>query len=288
MLTQQAKLKLTLAIAATSAALTGTVLAASSPVDTQANPTATATTAAVGSPRVQQQIASQRFHDAKRCLESGVEMEQLSNRVKLCKSQPAGTTEAQACAIATQQFDAKVQANGGRAAQASCSADPRVVETQYREAVTKAATAGDVDAQLCYVQGWFPLASPADVPAYKASASTYMKNAYARGDWRVAQLLITASETAGHGGAGLMVNFPIVGTPFTVYREYRLLAHGATGAYATSVNAAAKDASTKLTAAQIANADTWAGQEYRRHFSKSPPLSAAPTPCFIASSAAEQ
>lgn len=288
MLTQQTKLKLTLAIAATSAALTGTVLAASSPVDTQANPTATATTSVVGSPRVQQQIASQRFQDAKRCLESGVEMEQLNNRVKLCKSQPAGTADARACATVTQQFDAKIRANGGRVAQASCSADPQVVETQYRDAVTKAAIAGDVDAQLCYVQGWFPLASPADVPTYKASASAYMNQAFARGDWRVVQLLITASETAGHGGAGLMINFPIVGTPFTVYREYRLLAHGATGAYVTSVNAAAKDASAKLTAAQIANADTWAGQEYRRHFSKSPPLSAAPTPCFIASSAAEQ
>lgn len=288
MLMQLTKLKLTFAIAAISAALTGTVLASSKPVDTQTNSTGTATTSATGGTSVQQQIASQQFRDAKRCLESGVEMEQLSNRVKLCKSQPAGTTEARTCAIAAQQFDAKIQANGGRAAQASCSADPQVIETQYREAVTKAATAGDVDAQLCYVQGWFPLASPADISAYKANASTYMNKAYARGDWRVVQLLITASETAEHGGAGLMVNFPIVGTPFTVYREYRLLAHGATGAYAASVNAAAKDVSAKLTAAQIANADAWAAQEYRRHFSKSPPLSAAPTPCFTASSAAEK
>lgn len=232
------------------------------------------------SPSVEQRIAVQEFLDAKRCLESSVKTEFLSNSLEICLRAHKGNDATLACAAKKLRLEAQLQTNGGRAVQRSCSGDPKVLQIQYRDAVTKAASMGDADAQMCYVQGWFAPASPSAFVAYKAKAPAYMRAAFARGDWRVLQLLIDASDTTDDGPKGLMTTLSVVGTPFTIYRSYTLLGHGSTGAYARFVKILAQDERAKLTRAQIRNADIWAAQEYRRHFSTSPRLSASPIPCF--------
>ncbi|MFC5582775.1 hypothetical protein [Rhodanobacter terrae] len=233
-----------------------------------------------GTSEFQRGVYSQLFYEAKRCLESGVEVERLNNDVTICNSKAYGKADPQECANRKKQLDAKIQLTGTQSNLVACSKDPQVLQARYGDATVEAASAGDKDAQICYVEGQWSTSSNKESALYRGKAELYMKQAFARGDWRVVQLLTIPSESVGHGGAGRLVNLPIIGSPFTVYRANRLLEFGATGQYLDLVKSQAQDAKASLSQAQIENANTWAWQEFKRHFTTSPKLSTQPIPCL--------
>lgn len=275
------KLNLTLAILAIVVTTSVSAYTASDKnVKSDGGPVTVIRSPQTGTSEFQRGMFSQLFHEAKRCMESGVEAEQLNNDVAICNSKAYGKADPIACANRTKQLNAKIQSMSTDANLAACSNDPQVLRTTYGDATVKAASAGDRDAQMCYIEGQWSTSSHSESTQYRGKAELYMRMAFARGDWRVVELLTIPSESVGHGGAGRMVNLPIIGSPFTVYRANRLLELGATGDYLNLVKSEAQDAMASLNKKQIKNANTWAWHEFKRHFTNSPKLSSPPVPCL--------
>src|SRR5262249_52694135 len=121
-----------------------------------------------------------------------------------------------------------------------CESTPDI-ERRYFEATQEAAKSGDVDAQLCYLQGYFGSADAAysstepvfftaeDFAQYKKVAPGYVDAAFKRGDWRVVSLL---NRKHFHPGSGPVTLLAGIGERETQYKMTRLLRLGASGSYA--------------------------------------------------------
>jgi hypothetical protein len=264
-------------------------------VDAQTTPTASAASSVLASPVAQSVAASvssqdqtrrsQAFHQTRQCLERSLAVEHLQNATRLCNEQPLGSAGRASCEKQTKAEDVRTLSLRAGSSDASCGQDAGSLQQDFSNTLVQAARAGDADAQLCYFEWAGPLSTKDDVLRYQREASLYMQKAMARGDWRMVQLLATSPESVAHGGAGVMGNLDIIGKWFTVYRADRLLQQGATGDYRQVLQTDASEAARHLTSTQISNADTWAQQEFTRHFTLSPPLSAAPVPCLHPGSA---
>lgn len=236
---------------------------------------------------VDQNARSKQFHQNKQCLEASLSAEHLRNALQVCQEQPLGSSGRASCDQQTHGFDVKSQALATQSANAGCSQDAETTHRKFSSSLVQAARAGDSDAQLCYFEWAGPLSGAGDISLYKREASLYMQKAMVRGDWRMVQLLTTPPESVAHGGVGVMANLDIIGKWFTVYRADRLLMLGANEDYKKALQVDAKDAASHLTAAQINNANVWAAQEFQRHFTNSPKLSAAPVSCLNANGDAQ-
>jgi hypothetical protein len=246
-------------------------------MSTQANATSTQELPA-GS--VAAQAAKEQFHGAKRCFELGLQVEATANVNQVCKSLGPKAAQDERCSSDKTAMRSR-RIIDAQKEQASCSADPIVLEKNFHTALVTAAEAGDIDAEVCYIGGWSPLA-PNERDSYIKNAQAYIRKGMARGDWRVVELM---SRSPTDGGAGIMINLPNFGSHFTTYRFNRLLQLGATGDFADIARVNADNEARFLTRAQVANGNEWAREEYRKHFSHSPKLTAAPTPCLSNTSA---
>ena len=233
-------------------------------------------------PSFERNMFSELFYNAKHCLESVTELEQINNNIIICKSDAYGRLSSQECTNRQNKLESRLRITSAQPDLANCSKDPEVASIRFGEATVKAARAGNPDAQICYVEGQWGTSGDSESLFYKTMAERYMKMAFARGDWRVVQLLTITSESVAHGGAGRMVNLPIIGVPFTVYRANRLLEFGATGHFLEIVRTRARNAMKVLTPAKIENANTWALEEFKRHFANSPKLTSYPEACLQA------
>ena len=224
---------------------------------------------------VSAQAARDQFHNAKQCLELGLVVEATANTNQICKSLGSKSAQDERCS-SEKVTTRSNRIIGAQKKQVGCSADPVVLEKNFHKAVISAAQTGDVDAEVCYIGGWSPLGNN-EKEAYIKNAQTYIRKGMARGDWRVVELM---SRSPTDGGAGIMVNLPNFGSHFTTYRFNRLLQLGSTGDFEDVARVNAENERRFLTRAQIINGNEWAKEEYRRHFSLSPKLSAAPIPCL--------
>jgi hypothetical protein len=268
-----AVIAMTSAAVAQSTAVQSVVAAASasSPVD---QPIAAGLTA------TEQSARSESFRHGKQCLELSLASEGLRNKTQICREQPLGSESRNVCESQTKDAEMRLGTMNTHAADAGCGQDTTTAQRGFAQALVQAARAGDVDAQMCYFEWASPLSSPESIERYKREATLYMRKAMERGDWRMVQLLTTPQESVAHGGAGPMGNLDVVGKWFTVYRADRLLWLGATGDYKIFLARSARSAAATLTPDQIKNANTWAWQEFKRYFTKSAPLSAAPVACL--------
>lgn len=225
---------------------------------------------------------SQIFMDAKQCFEGGIKTGLFYNQVVVCKSKAySGAANPANCGAAEKKLESSTRQMGaGQGRTQVCSADPKVLRAQFGDATVKAAETGDVDAQMCYIAGNWDTSSGAESAFYVRKAQRYMKRALDRGDWRILQLLTVTEDDVGGGAAGRMVNLPITGSPFTVYRATRLLEKGVTGEYLDVLKMKASDAKAHLSRPQIKNANAWVVQQYNLHFRNSPKLSSRPVPCI--------
>jgi hypothetical protein len=253
---------------------------------TQSTAAAPTTSSAVDQPisaglaETEQSARSETFRHGKQCLELSLASEGLRNKTQLCREQPLGSKSRDVCESQTKDAEMRLSTLNTHAADTGCGQDTAAAQSGFARALVQAARAGDVDAQMCYFEWTGPLSSPESVERYKREAALYMRKAIERGDWRMVQLLTTPQESVAHGGVGPMGNLDVVGKPFTVYRADRLLWLGATGDYKAFLARSARSAAASLTPDQIKNANTWAEQEFKRHFTKSPALSAAPVACL--------
>jgi hypothetical protein len=164
------------------------------------------------------------------------------------------------------------------------------VESRYFEATKEAATKGDADAQLCYLQAAFgrpdgtSLFTNADIEEYKQVAPRYVDGALKRGDWRIAHLY---SRFRGYPGMGPVALLDGIGQPETRYKMTKLLRLGATGPYAKGLDAELHDMThpdlipeAALPQDKVREGDAWAEQTYTDFFSGVPPgLTEAPIIC---------
>jgi len=232
----------------------------------------------VSTDSVPKQAATYQFHSARRCLEVAMRIEATANVNEICKSDGGEAAPGERCS------DAKIAMRSKRIAaaqkeQTDCSSDPIVLEKNFHDAFVAAAQSGDPDAEACYISGWTPLA-PEERDSYIKHSEAFIKRGMARGDWRVVELWSVPTDSQAHGGAGIMINLPNMGSHFTAYRFNRLLQLGSIGDYADIARVTAENERRFLTKAQVANANEWAREEYRRHFSHSPKLTEAPVSCL--------
>jgi hypothetical protein len=177
------------------------------------------------------------------------------------------------------------------AAQAALSGcgDTTDVEARYFEATKQTAKAGDVDAQMCYLQAEFGALSrewpltDANVAEYRQLAPGYVEAAFRRGDWRIVKLM---SRRSFHPGSGPVTQLDKIGQPETVYRMIKLLRLGATGAYARSLDADLNGMihpdlvpEAALPADVVRKSDVWARETFNESYSGSAGLTEAPTVC---------
>ena len=221
-----------------------------------------------GTSAFERHVYSQTFRDAKRCLERGLRTETLYNRVVICKSKVYnGDANPANCGAAEKKLESSTgPMGGGRGGTQLCSADPQVLGNNFDDALVKAAETGDADAQMCYIQGTWDTSSETESASYVRKAQRYMKLALDRGDWRILELLAITKEDIGSGEGGRMVNLPITGSPFTVYRATRLLEKGVTGKYLDVLKMKASEAKAHLSRPQIKNANAWVLEQYNLHF----------------------
>ena len=194
---------------------------------------------------------------------------------QICDSQKSGK-----CQPESLVKDELVQAGSTREPNLVCaSEDPQVLEKRYRSDVDAAAFQGDVDAQVCFIQGRFQLKSPADVVDYRARANAYINEAIERGDWRAVFLLATPMEAVAHGGAGALGTLKIIGKPFTIYQALELLKLGADAKYRTELGYRQEEVLRFLSKPEISNAKAWAASVYRKSFQNSPMVIHDPAVC---------
>ena len=227
----------------------------------------------------QRALTVDRFHATKSCRGLLTAMMQMQSEIESCESQASQPDYYRSCKKSTLGFDQKIKTANGQIDAAGCSRDPQAVDRDYYGSVSQAAQSGDVDAQMCYVSGGFTL-PPQDVDQYKSDAMHYIDMGFARGDWRVVQILTTPAESLVHGGSP-MISLPI-GNPYMVYRMNNLLLLGTNDdAYAAILKAGVYSSAVDLSDAQRKAGVQWAQQEYQRHFVNSPKLSVAPEPCTM-------
>ena len=163
-----------------------------------------------------------------------------------------------------------------------------------RSAAKRAASLGDVDAQLCVIEQRFlepraPDLDPDERLNGRTYAADYEERALDRGDWRIVSLMIARPLSIGHGPIHARPDATPI-DPVSYFRGIRLLRLGATGEYAATVDdeidAFVKTSNPELVSQgqglsdeDMADASAWAQQEYQSHFSTSPPLTERPVPC---------
>lgn len=231
---------------------------------------------------VSAQTAENTFRAAKTCLELSLRIEAAADVNAICKrSAKYGDHNALCSDAAMSRRSSRITAT--QKEQVGCSADPIVLDRDFHAALVAAVRSGDRDAEICYIAGWDAL-DVQERAEYIRNAESFIRNGLNRGDWRVVKLLSIPIESQAHGGGGIMNNLPEMGSHFTSYRFNRLLQWGAIGDYAGLVGVSAENERRFLTKAQISNANEWAREQYRRYFSHSPKLSAAPTVCLSTTS----
>lgn len=156
-------------------------------------------------------------------------------------------------------------------------------EDRFYIATAAAANGGSKDAQLCYLRGRFDVNrawTEVELQAFRRDAPNYISAAMERGDWRVVQLLWSASPNVVYQ-YGLMSQ-AIDGLELTRYRMNRLLRLGSASPQYNAFldnNAPAMRMKTVSESDEKDSADRWAEEIYRGFFKSSERLTEAPLVC---------
>ncbi|QWT22124.1 hypothetical protein KPL74_08965 [Bacillus sp. NP157] len=220
-----------------------------------------------------------RFQSDKLCASTLRDVAQQRQQIEACDKLDA-YPEAQAkCRARVESFPARIAAS--QQSLGSCAGmTQQEAEAAFYEQTVAAARAGDVDAQLCYVQSNFHLGRPfskAEEVAYRDEAAAYADAALKRGDWRIVAVLMTSQSVLAHS-EGLLATLTNA-DPVQIYRMNRLARLGATGDYAKVLDAVAVDPQRPLPLKVEADANAWAQSTFNAYFQDSPVMSERPQPC---------
>lgn len=156
----------------------------------------------------------------------------------------------------------------------------------YRASTKAAASQGNPDAQLCYLQSGFGVGtaySEQDIRDFDRDSKQYVELALQRGDWRIVEILGAGRFTPASG----LLPRVAKGDVFTQYQMNRLARLGAVGDYAAHLDRLAgadfrspeRSGSDALTPKQVAEADRLASEMHSRYFANAAPLTERPIPC---------
>jgi len=143
----------------------------------------------------------------------------------------------------------------------------------YYESMRKAALAGDVDAQHCFIQGYFSGPDEARISTkewneYPELARQFIGSAFERGDWAV--VLWLGKVRGSISDSLLSTAYPIgLQNPDTVYRMNFLVQLGASDHAAPGDAQGIADrlrSGSYLSADQIQQDEKWARNMYAQHF----------------------
>ncbi|MBS0485988.1 MAG: hypothetical protein JSS13_01475 [Proteobacteria bacterium] len=217
--------------------------------------------------------ASAAFHQSHECHVAWNTIKGLRAEIAACDS--LGSAMDDTCRRNIKRAEEQIQSQTARLT--NCSAVPAVLEKAYFDSVGRAAELGNADAQVCYVQGNFSIEiSDQQMERYKDNARNFIQLGLERGDWRIVNLLAQDTNVHISGFLGSVSSR----SPIDILRMNRLLRHGATGGYAQFLDTNAKDLAIRLgNKAQVDSANSWAQEEYERHFHNSPILNSEPEDC---------
>jgi hypothetical protein len=167
----------------------------------------------------------------------------------------------------------------------ACPASEGKAAERYFSETREAAIAGVADAQLCFVESQFgdvPF-DDEDAAEYDRLAPGFVEQAFKRGDWRVAALLLRNAATSHTGFLHRISDNSLQ----TRLRMNRLLRLGAEGKLARILDSEAQlfqaasqdETAPVLTPSQALEADRWASDVYTSYFQRSPRLEKLPSIC---------
>ena len=223
------------------------------------------------------------FSDLHQCYSSSQAVNAAKSRAdcSFFNSKP-GFEKAYAECLARAQDEVNAM-HSAAASMKNCPADEGALIADYYQATKKAARAGDVDAQYCYLFSHFEDSqghshyTSQDIEDYKADSPKYVAAAFKRGDWRIVSLLSTHFTDPPRSLLPLLDG---IGQAETIYKMTKLLRLGATGDYAASLDntlnlylhPAQNGSSDSLPKDKIAEDDKWAQETYEQHFQGQRPL----------------
>jgi len=237
-------------------------------------------------------VADEVFRKAKDCLGASLVLEDFALAEARCQRRK-GVNCSDANALLAYSIYPKSKIEAANSEILNCpSENGDDLSKSYFDAMTKAAKAGNVSAQACYIEGnFFPKLSPEDELAYKTNATQFINDAFARGDWSIVDLLKRNMSGPGRANGrilSLLAPNGSVNLPEMFYKLNRLLRSGAIGEYAGILDAEAAapyehadqtlnpGGAGLLDASQINEANSWAQATYSTYFSNSPKLENSP------------
>lgn len=139
-----------------------------------------------------------------------------------------------------------------------------------------AAKFGDVDAQMCLLEGDYDQRvmhlSDEEQAQYQIDVINYLNQAMERGDWRAPEAMTVSAKSRAYERS--LQYLLTEGDGHTRYRNRHLMRFGALGEYAEELGP-----DSDFPGDYYADDDSWAKQQYEAHFLKSPRLHKNPTVC---------
>jgi hypothetical protein len=228
------------------------------------------------------------FTQAVACTSAFRKKDSIDSQLKVCeqneqhRGDPAHAEFFKSCDVRIKTFSE--QLSGIANTIKNCSAkDSRESELALYQQARREAALGNLDAQICYVRGTFFIGrawTDQEVQAYKTEASTYVTSLMKRGDWRVVEILRSATpEVVSQSG---LLKEITSGDKTTIYRMNRLLRKGSVGEQYSQLLDAVVDYPQFPTAGDTkAKSDAWIEKMYRENFSKAARIQAQPDTCVL-------
>lgn len=228
------------------------------------------------------------FTQAVACTSAFRKKDSIDSQLKVCeqneqhRGDPAHAKFFKSCDVRIKTFSE--QLSGIANTIKNCSAkDSRESELALYQQARREAALGNLDAQICYVRGTFFIGrawTDQEVQAYKTEASTYVTSLMKRGDWRVVEILRSATpEVVSQSG---LLKEITSGDKTTIYRMNRLLRKGSVREQYSQLLDAVVDYPQFPTAGDTkAKSDAWIEKMYRENFSKAARIQAQPDTCVL-------
>lgn len=235
-----------------------------------------------------QSASSTDFTQTMDCASAFRKKDSIDSQLKVCeqneqhRDDPAHAEFFKSCDIRVKTFSEQLSQLASTLKNCSAKNSGESELALYQQARREAAL-GNLDAQICYVRGTFFIGrawTDHEVQAYKTEATKYVADAMKRGDWRVVEILRTATpEVISQSG---LLKEITTGDQVTIYRMNRLLRKGTVGKqYSQLLDAVVSYPQFPTTDDTKAKSDAWVDKTYRESFSQAPRVQDQPDTCVL-------
>jgi len=238
-------------------------------------------TAKSAAPVPPQAAESMAFRTAQSCAFAAQSIATMRRMLDSCSVSPTSVDWSDAhkelCPEVGQQFPRKIAAVERVLAQCPYEVDD--FGEQFFRHTQASAAAGDLEAQLCYVQNDFELnrpRTPEENQLFERDAPAYVESALRRGDWRIVEILFW--KRGRHTNEALLPDSITTNDGDSARKYARLMRRGA-GSDSFRQLMDMESRASSSTKGELAELDAWAERMYQMYFSKSPLLHESPIVC---------